>query len=209
MCDDLPADPLSIQLRISREGLWWQIDGDPEQPERWAVTAVAETAAHEARHVADISLAIAAVRADHDLFDATVLGGWALDFLADAVADPRDGTLVQELEERISPGPPHLIVLRRIAIIESWRGHGLGAALLAGALCVFARYTRFAASHVSPTAFRAPGQDDLSAELAGLRVGRMLETIGFRRWRDVHILDLRNPSLLDVRNRLLDQWRNR
>lgn len=208
MCGDLPADPLSIRLRISREGLWWQIDGDPEQPERWTVTATAETAVHEARRVGDISLAIAALTADHDLFDAAVLGGWVPDFLADAVADPGHGTLLPELEERISPGPPHLVVLRRVTISEPWRGHGLGAALMAGALCVFARYARFAASHVSSAVFSAPGQDHLSAELASLRVGRMLESIGFRRWRDVHILDLRNPSLLDARSPLLDRWRN-
>lgn len=34
----------------------------------------------------------------------------------------------------------------------------------------------------------------------------MLDGIGFRRWNNVHIVDLRDPALLDARMGILEQW---
>lgn len=203
MHSDLPADPLSIRLSVSYQGLWWQIDGERERPERWIVTATAESAGH----VGDISLAIADLTVEPELFDVAILGDWVQEFLAEAVADPIHGTLVPELEQRISAGPAYLVVLRRVTLAEPWRGHGLGSALTAGALRIFARYTRFAACRVSPAAFAAPSQ--ISAGQASRGAAGMLEAIGFRRWRDVHIVDVRDPSLLDARNRVRERWQGR
>lgn len=187
MCGNPPQDPLSIRLSVSYQGLWWQVGG--EHPDRWIITATAPAGAGETRRVGEISLAIADLTAGHDLFDAAALGDWAVEFLGDAVADPIHGTLVAELEEQISVGPPYLVVLRNITVSEAWRGHGLCAPLTAGALLLFARYTRLAVCRASPTGLAA------------------LEATGFRRWGDVHIIDVRSPALPDVRNRALDRWR--
>lgn len=133
-----------------------------------------------------------------------MLGEWALDFIAEAVVDPDQGKLHAELDDIISKGAPRMLIVRSIGVEKPWRGHGLGAALTASALRIMAPNARLAVCRVSPLDFRGAGTD--AAETAAFRAGAMLERIGFHRWRGVHIIDLRNPSLVEVRMDMLDQW---
>lgn len=209
MSRDLPANPLSIQLTVTHERLWWQVERADEQPERWEVSANIwgmENTEHKARHVGDISLALADLTMERNLIDASVLGDWSMEFIEALVADPARGTLHPDLEQQVSPGPAHLVVVRRISVTRPWRGYGLGAALTASALLVFARYARLAACYVSPENFADTGHDSVSADLASVRIGRMLESMGFHRWNDAYVVDLRNPSLLETRRRVITQW---
>ncbi|HJQ46568.1 MAG TPA: hypothetical protein VJ870_09645 [Amycolatopsis sp.] len=195
MQPNLPANPLSIELSFRHERLWWQIDDDDGQPELWRVSAGLwglDRSVEDARHVATIDLAVAGLTVEPDLFDTAVLGEWAPEFFADAVIDP--DRLQPDLEARIDAGPPRIVVLRRVQLAERWRGHGLGSALIASALRVMASNARFAACQVSPD------------ELGGVRTARMLERIGFFRWRGVHVVGLRSAALLDVHRRLIDEW---
>ncbi|TNC22246.1 hypothetical protein [Amycolatopsis alkalitolerans] len=206
---DLPANPLAIQLTAVHERLWWQLERADEQPERWDVSANIwglEDTDREARHVGDISLALADLTMERTLIDASVLGDWATEFIDALVADPTRGTLHPDLERQVNPGPPHLVVVRRISITRPWRGYGLGAALTASALLLFARYARLAACHVSPENFAGTGHDPVSADLASVRIGGMLESMGFHHWNGAYVLDLRNPSLLETRRRVITQW---
>ncbi|OXM74169.1 MULTISPECIES: hypothetical protein [Amycolatopsis] len=209
MVPDLPANPLSIELELTHRRFWWQIDDEDEQPEQWDVSAdVSEldVCPEELRHVGDIALVIADLTKERNLLDSVVLGEWALEFIAETVIDPDQGKLHPELDARISQGPPRMVVLRRVELTEPWRGHGLGAALIASALRILSPNARLAACRVSPLDFTLPGADRITAELCSLRAGAMLERIGFQRWRGVHLVDLRNPALVDARMELLDQW---
>ncbi|GHE98617.1 hypothetical protein GCM10017786_34420 [Amycolatopsis deserti] len=209
MVPDLPANPLSIELELTHRRFWWQIDDEDEQPEQWDASAdVSELDVCPAglRHVGDIALVIADLTKERNLLDSVVLGEWALEFIAETVIDPDQGKLHPELDARISQGPPRMVILRRIELTEPWRGHGLGAALIASALRILAPNARLAACRVSPLDFSVPGADRITAELSSLRAGAMLESIGFERWRGVHLVDLRNPTLVDARMELLDQW---
>lgn len=208
MIPDLPANPLSIELTVSHRRFWWQIDDEDEQPEQWQVSAdVSESdfCPDELRHVGDISLVIADLSWERNILDYLVLTEWALEFIAETVIDPAEGKLHPDLDAEIAPGPPRMVIPRRVELLESWRGHGLGAALLAGALRILAPDARIAACRVSPLDFPVPG-DRVAAELASIRAGAMLEGIGFRRWHGVHVVGLRHPALLDARMALLDRW---
>lgn len=208
MVPALPANPLSIELTISHRRLWWHTAEEDEQPEQWDVSADIwrlGACCDTARHVADINLAVADLSGEQNLLDSVALGEWAMEFIAETVIEPT-GRLHHEIERRISPGPPRLVVLRRVVVAEPWRGHGLGAVLIASALRILAPTARLAACRVSPADFHCPGGDRVDAELASLRAGAMLERIGFERWREVHIIDLRRPSLMDAGVDLMRRW---
>lgn len=203
-----PANPLSIELTLSHRRLWWRIDDEDEQPEQWHASADVSPLTPcpaEARHVADISLVIADLARERNLLDSAVLGEWALEFIAETVLDPAHGNLHPELDQYLSAGPPRMVIVRRVEVAEAWRGHGLGAALTAGTLRILAPNARLGACRVSPLEF--PCADDrITAELASIRVGAMLENIGFRRWNGVHIVDLRDPALVDARMDTIGEW---
>lgn len=207
---DLPASPLSISLTISHRRLWWQIDDEDHMPERWDVSAdVWELGSCPvgSRHVGKISIVIADLRRERNLLDSVELGEWALEFIAETVIDPAKGLLHPELDAQIGPGAARMLIMREFSLTEPWRGHGLGASLVAGALRTLAPGARLAACRVSPLDFADVAPDRLTAELASVRIGAMLEGIGFHRWRGVHVVDLRNPALLDVRMGLLEgRW---
>ncbi|WP_146771123.1 hypothetical protein [Prauserella muralis] len=206
---DLPANPLSIRLSIKHERLWWHIDDEDHLPERWEVSAdvwAGEGCPDHVRHVADISLVIADLRRERNLLDSVALGEWALEYIAETVLDSSDGRLHPDLDAQISDGAPRMVILRDVRLAPHWRGHGLAAPLIAGTLRTLAHSTRLAACRVSPADFRAACPDRISAELASVRMAAMLERIGFYPWRGVHVLDLRNPSLLEARMSLLDNW---
>lgn len=204
----LPAGPLSIELTLSHRRLWWRIDDEDEQPEQWHASADVSPPTpcpEELRHVGDISLAIADLTRERNLLDSVVLGEWAIEFIAETVIEPAHGKLHPELDRELSAGPPRMVIVRRVELTEAWRGHGLGSALIAGTLRILAPNARLAACRVSPLDF--PCADDrVSAELASIRGGAMLEHIGFRRWNGVHIVDLRDPALVDARMAVLGEW---
>lgn len=175
-------------------------------PERWDVSAdVWELGVcpERYRHVGDISMVIADLRRERNLLDSVELGEWALEFIAETVIDPAKGLLHPELDAQIAPGPARMIILREWSLTEPWRGHGLGCSLIAGVLRTLAPTARLAACRVSPLDF-ADAPDRVTAELASVRVGASLERIGFHRWCGVHVVDLRNPALLDARMGLID-----
>ncbi|MPY98483.1 MAG: hypothetical protein GEU97_10895 [Actinophytocola sp.] len=205
----LPANPMSISLAFTHRRLWWQTDDGDHMPERWDVSAdvgrlVACPADH--RHVGDIELVIADLRRKRNPLDSAELGEWALEFIAEAVIDPEYGRFAPELDALLSDGVARMVIVRGFHIVEAWRGHGLGALLIAGTLRSLARAARLAACRVAPDGFRNTTADRVSAELASVRIGAMLEKIGFVRWNGVHVIDLRDPALLDVRLDVLDQW---
>jgi GNAT superfamily N-acetyltransferase len=206
---NLPANPLSIELTTTNRRLWWPESDEDGQPEKWDVSADVwdlDLCAEEERHVADIGLAIADLTRTPNLLDSVVLGEWALDFISGMVSEPDSGRLHPELEAKIGHGPPRLVVLRRLSVAEPWRGHGLGAALVAGALRAMAPMARLAACRVSRFDFRSSSPDRISAELTSVRAGTMLEGIGFCRWHGVHIVDPRSPRLSEAPTELLNKW---
>lgn len=190
---DLPANPLAIQLSVVHERLWWQTGRTDEQPERWEVSADVwglEDADEEARHVGDISLALADLTTKRTLSDAAILGDWAVEFFARLVADTALGALHPDLEGQISPGPPNVVVIRHVEIAKPWRGVGLSKALTASVLRTFARYARLGACCPSPPQL----------------YGEKLEHLGFRRWRGVYVVDPRAPSLQEASTDVIGQW---
>lgn len=200
---------MSISLAITHRRLWWQTDDDDHMPERWDVSAdVGDlgTCPDDRRHVGDIELVIADLRRARNPLDSAELGPWALEFIAETVVDPAGGRLEPELDALISEGVARMVILRDFHVAEAWRGHGLGALLIAGALRSLARAARLGACRVVPDDFRKTTADRVSAELASVRIGAMLEKIGFVRWNGVHVIDLRDPALLDVRLDVLDRW---
>lgn len=204
----MPGNPLSIELTVSHRRLFWHTDDEDECPEHWSASADVwpfDVYPDADRHVADIQFAIADLTAERNLLDSITFGEWALEFIAETVLDP-SGRLHRELEAWISRGPARMIILRHIAVAERWRGHGLGSALIAGALRILAPSARLAVCRVSPADFTGTCPDRVSAELASVRAGAMLERIGFRRWREAHVVDLRSPELLDARMELLSRW---
>ncbi|MQA10722.1 MAG: hypothetical protein GEU98_19645 [Pseudonocardiaceae bacterium] len=209
MAPDLPANPLSIELTVRHRRLWWHIDDEDHLPERWDVSAdvgAFRPCPDNARHVADISLAIADLTQGRNLLDSVTLGEWALEFIAETVIDTAEGRLLPDLDVRIAAGTPRMVILRDVTLTPLWRGHGLGGSLIAGALRTLAHAARLAACRVSPTDFLPVSPDRVSAELASVRIAEMLERIGFERWNGVHIVDLQNPALLDARMELLTRW---
>lgn len=205
--DTLPANPLSIELSVSRRRLWWHVADEDDQPERWDVSAdivKLGVCGDAERHVADLHFVAADLSGEQNLLDSMGLGEWALEFIAETIIDPATGRLCHELEQRISPGPPRMVVLRRVEVAEPWRRHGLAWVLIASALRVMAPTARLAACRVSPTDYEC--DDRVLAELESLRAGVMLEKIGFERWHEVHIVDPRNPALVDAGIDLLTRW---
>jgi GNAT superfamily N-acetyltransferase len=198
----LPANPLSIELTLSHRRFWWQIDDEDEQPEQWTASAdvcgQARCPTH-LRHVGEISVAIAGLDTPRTILDAVVLGEWAEDFLAAAVSDPTRAGLGPELADKFCPGPPRVVILRRIGLAEPWRGHGLGAGLIASTLRILAPVARFAACQVTLGDVTPPGTEPVAAEFAAARLRAMLERIGFWRWRGVHLVDLHAAALYDAR----------
>lgn len=206
--EQLPANPMSISLAITHRRLWWQSDDDGHMPERWEVSAdVGELGACPIghRHVGDIELVIADLRRERNLLDSAELGEWALEFIEDTVVDSESGRLQPELDARISEGAARMVIVRDFELAEAWRGHGLGALLIAGALRSLAQAARLAACRVSPTDFLRTTADRVAAELASVRIGAILEKVGFLRWHGVHVIDLRDRALLEVRPDVLDR----
>lgn len=205
--EQLPANPLSINLTFEHRRLWWQTDDEDHMPERWSVSADVDGArcAPGGKHVADFSLVIADLCRERSLLDAPDLGDWAMEFIAETVIDLAQGRLHPALDDKISPGVARMVIVRRVVLTPPWRGHGLGGALLAGALRALSHGARLAVARVSPLEFLDSSPDKTSAELASIRFGALLERIGFERWREVHFVDLQHPQLLDARMAMFEQ----
>lgn len=205
----LPANPLSIELTFQHRRLWWQVGDRDDRPEQWGVSADVNQlipCGEVFRHVGDLSITIADVRRDRSSIDARDTGQWVSEFLAESVLDHEDGRLHPELEDRIGPGVPRMVILQKIAIAQSWRGHGLAEVLTAGALSALAHNSRLAACRISPGDFADTCPDPMAADLASVRMSGMLERLGFFRWRGVHVVDLNDPALLDACHRVIGRW---
>lgn len=206
---DLPANPMSIELSLTHRMLWWQTVDEDDLPEHWHVSAdvwTLDVCPPEHRHVGDFALAVADLNGDRNLLDSVDLGEWALEFIAETVIDLAEGTLVADLDEQISEGLPRMVILRRFELAAAWRGHGLAAPLVAAALGRFSTTARLAVCRLSPADFLGAANDRVSAELTCLRLGALLERIGFYLWRGVYVVDLRNPALTDASFESLERW---
>ncbi|TNC22230.1 GNAT family N-acetyltransferase [Amycolatopsis alkalitolerans] len=205
---ELPGNPLSIELTVSHRRLFWHTDDEDDYPEHWTASADVfrlGECVEPARHVADVEFLIADLTAERNLLDSVSVGEWALEFLAETVLDP-SGRLHPELGAEIGAGPARMIILRHLTVAQCWRGHGLASALIAGVLRILAPSARLAVCRISPLDFGHTYPDRVSAELASVRAGLLLERIGFRRWREAHVVDLKSPRLLDARMDLLNRW---
>ncbi|RBM22470.1 hypothetical protein DI005_06525 [Prauserella sp. PE36] len=208
MIPDLPANPLSVELTLRHRRLWWHTEDQDEDPECWDVSADVwrlDVCPDDQRHVGDIAFMAADLFRDRDLLEAAALGQWVQDFHVQAVS-PEEQRLHPELAERIGPGPERFVIVQRVEISEDWRGHGMGAALLAGALRSMARSARLAVCRPAPSDFADKGGDALAAELDTARANAALARIGFWWWRDVQVVDLRARALLDARKDLTRWW---
>lgn len=207
---DLPANPMSIELSVTHRMLWWQTVEEDDLPEHWHVSADVwnlDLCRPEHRHVGDFSLAVADLDGDRNLLDSVELGEWALEFIAETVLDLSEGTLVAELDDQIGVGQPRMVILRRFELARAWRGFGLAGPLIAAALERFAATARLAVCRISPADFiEEQGGDRVSAELACLRLGALLERIGFYLWRGVYVIDLHDPALTDASLEPLERW---
>lgn len=206
---DLPANPMSIELTIAHRQLWWQPSEEDDQPESWDVWArvwAREVCPPEQRHVGKISLSVADLGRDRNLLDSIELGDWSVEFIAETVLDLAEGTLVPELDEQISEGTPRMVILSWIELAQAWRGHGLAGPLTAAALERFSRTARLAVCRISPADFMPDYPDRFAAELATVRLGGMLEQIGFFLWKGVYVIDLRDQALIDASLALLERW---
>ncbi|WP_152690693.1 hypothetical protein [Jiangella alkaliphila] len=206
---DLPANPMSVELTVSHRLLWWQTMSDDDLPEHWHVSADVwdlDVCPPGSRHVADIELAVADLDSERNLLDSIELGEWALEFIAETILDLADGTLVPELDEKIGAGPPRMVIVRWFELAEAWRGHGLAAPFIAAALERFSSNARLAVCRISPGDFSSRGQDRISAELTCLRLGSLLERIGFFQWNGVYVVDLQNQELTDASLGPLERW---
>ncbi|MBB5791645.1 hypothetical protein [Jiangella mangrovi] len=206
---DLPANPMSIELSVTHRMLWWQTVDEDDLPEHWHVSADVwnlDLCRPEHRHVGDFSLAVADLNGDRNLLDSVELGEWALEFIAETVLDLAEGTLVAELDDQISDGLPRMVILRRFELAPAWRGFGLAGPLIAASLERFAATARLAVCRISPADFFGVAGDRVSAELTCLRLGALLERIGFYLWRGVYVVDLRNTALTDASLEPLERW---
>ncbi len=206
---DLPANPMSIELSVTHRMLWWRTVDEDDLPEHWHVSADVwnlDVCDREHRHVGDFSLAVADLNGERNLLDSIELGEWALEFIAETVIDLAEGTLVPELDEQISEGLPRMVILRRFELAESWRGHGMAGPLIAAALGRFSTTARLAVCRLSPADFLSSCTDRFAAELTCLRLGALLERIGFYLWRGVYVVDLRDPTLTDASFDPLERW---
>lgn len=210
MIPDLPVNPLSIELTVAHTRWWWEVDDEDQYPEMWeAVATVSELAGAVPEDLCDVGrirLTIVDLTQERNVFDTLQVGEWGMEFIAETVVDLEHGTLHPDLDQRISPGPPRMLIVRDLEVHEAWRGHGLGAALLGSALRILAPNARLAACRVSPADFLRPGVDRVNAELSSVRAGNLLADVGFREWRGVHVVDLRDHALLDARLKFLEQW---
>lgn len=199
--DDLPANPMAVELTSVHRRVWHHQTRENPMPEQWEISADVEDffpcRDFRKRHVGQFSLTIADLHREPTLLDRFDLGEWAFDFLTEAVTEP--GQLHPELDEQIGAGPGRMVIVRHFELTKPWRGHGLGAALLASALYSFAPGARLAACRVSLSEMRRLAATRRAPKRASERIGAMLEGIGFRLWRDVHVVDLRNPRLYDAR----------
>lgn len=206
---ELPANPMSVELTVSHRMLWWQTVADDDMPEHWQVSADVwplDVCPAEHRHVADVQLVVADLHGDRNLLDAMELGEWAIEFIAETVLDLAAGTLLPDLDQRIGAGPPRMVIVCWFELAQAWRGHGLAAPLVAAALERFSNNARLAVCRLSPADFVSRGLDRVSAELSCLRIGALLEGIGFFRWNGVHVVDLKNQGLIDASLGPLERW---
>ncbi|NED96411.1 hypothetical protein G1H11_13955 [Phytoactinopolyspora alkaliphila] len=200
---------MSVELTISHSRLWWQPEGEDEQPAHWNVSADVwpmTRCADRYRHVADIAVSVADISPELSLLDSIDLGDWSTEFIAETVLDLAKGSLVSELDRRVSQGPERMLILNRVEVQPAWRGHGLAGPLTAAALHRFSQMARLAVCRLSPADFMDAAPDRITAELASLRLGGMLERIGFFLWNGVYVVDLRSTELIDASLEPLERW---
>lgn len=170
---------------------------DQDHPDRWIVRAEVPLpqCPPTLRHVGHIELALVDLRLDAQR--AADAAEWAPAFLGHAVGHT-DGTLLDELEDLIPPGPDRLLIVRRMYIEDAWRGCGLAGPLLTAALhrTPPGRAARLAASRIEPRDICAqiPGLVPAEARYAALRTRRLLARAGFWHWHGAYLTALPDPN---------------
>ncbi|PXY16583.1 hypothetical protein [Prauserella muralis] len=192
-----PWEPTAIKVTTVNHAYWWQIGEVEDWPVRWTVQlAVANDSRlvcpPDVRYVGEIELAVAELTEDAHHLPSGAAGTWAREFLAEAVTAPGSGVLVEELDQRLAPGPAAAVLLHRMYLADAWRGCGLAPALLSAALRRFVPMARLAARRVRPAdlAELVPGLTRVETESAARHAARLLERAGFAVWNGVHVAGL-------------------
>jgi GNAT superfamily N-acetyltransferase len=205
----LPANPLSIELTMTSQDLWWQTKDDTDGLEYWQVSADVwelDPCPPERRHVGLFRLAVAELNSEQNMLDALAVGEWLFEYIAETVLNLSDGRLLPELDAQVSAGVERMVILCGFELEEAWRGHGLAAPLIGATLARFSETARLAVCRVSPADFNDECPDRISAELTCLRLGALLERIGFFLWKGVYVVDLKDRALADAGIALFRQW---
>lgn len=178
-------------------------------PRRWEVAVEIDPRQSGGRdtHIGDVWADQVDLRTPPTLLEALALGQWAPTWFDEAMPDPASGRLHPELEDRVQPGPPSLLMLRRVSLSREWRGHRLAAPLLAGALRALADagLARAAIAHIAPIHCMEVNRnypfeitDIPTAAKVVDRLTSVLTSLGFTDWQGTLIADLTNPQLLDT-----------
>lgn len=193
-----PADPLDVELIVRAQGLAWQVTH--RLPQLWRASADVVGSCDEAvRHVGDVVMWLVPHDRREPMHPDLEPGpGSDAERLIAAVHAPSGREIDRELDELITHGPHHVLV------VESWRWAApwreLGGPLLAATIGRFQGQVRLAVC-------QAPAVDDHSTSLDDVHAAAtMLEKNGWRPWRDLHVADPRAPELLDSSLEILEAW---
>ncbi|NDL61088.1 hypothetical protein [Phytoactinopolyspora mesophila] len=206
---ELPANPLAIELSLTNQELWWQTKDDSDGVEYWRASADVwglDPCPPDRRHVGLFRLAVVELNPERNLLDSLEVGEWEFEYIAETVLNLNDGTLVPELDAQISNGMQRMVILCGFELAEVWRGHGLAAPLIGATLGRFSETARLAVCRISPADFNGECPDRISAELTALRLGALLERVGFFLWKGVYVVDLNDRALADAGFGLFRQW---
>lgn len=204
----MPATPLAIELTARHRRPWWHVEDRYNSLQRWQISAdVGQLVpcGEVFRHVADLAIDLIDLRAERSAVPDHG-GCWVERFVAESVFDQRSGHLHPELEERAGDGLASVVLLRSIRVAECWRGRGLAEVLIAAALRTWAHSARLGVCRVSVDDFAELRADPVAADLAVARVTDLLERLGFSRWREVHVVDLKHPALVHARFAAAGRW---
>ncbi|MTD57157.1 hypothetical protein [Amycolatopsis pithecellobii] len=192
----LPVDVRYIDLaRRSYPRPWWRLDASDEALESWQVTAsVRESIPCPTPHVADVLLDLATLAPEDGLADLGIGNDLTVEYIVETLFTST-GALRFEVDTTMPDGPARMVVLRRIEVEPAWRGHGLGVGLLAASLAMMGPFARFAVCRLSPVDWIELVPDRVSAELACVRAVSLIEKVGFRPWRGMHLVNLHDADL--------------
>jgi hypothetical protein len=201
---------MSIELTMATTQVWWQArQRQEDRPEHWKVSAdvwASVACEPQHRHVGDFQLAVVNVNANRHPLDPMELGGWAVEFMEHGLPDGPEDAIFAKRGAQVKGRDPKVAFLRGFKLAGGWQGHGLAGPLIAATLDRFSGIAQLGVCRVSGADFIDDSPGRTSAELTCTRVQALLEEIGFYRWREVHVLDLRTWDMSAADLWRLDRW---